>query len=157
MGARKIPPDAFDIYLSLGPKRSYQAVAEKLGVAKRSVTAVAKREDWQGRVQKVEAKAREAVDQKATETLAAMKERHLRMLEVVQAKALQALKTMPIETAYQAVRALATAIEQERLARGEPSERTAVEIEAMIRREHDMVLLKPGEKEDWGAFERPSD
>jgi hypothetical protein len=78
------------------------------------------------------------------------------MLEVIQAKALQALKTMPIETAYQAVRALATSIDHERVVRGEPTERTAVEIETRIRKEHEMLFLKPGEKEEWGDLEHPS-
>ena len=37
---KKIPPDAFDFYFSLGPPRSYQAVADKYGVTKRAVTAL---------------------------------------------------------------------------------------------------------------------
>ena len=47
---RKIPPDAFDFYFSLGPPRSYQAVANKYGVTKRAVTNLAGREDWQRRL-----------------------------------------------------------------------------------------------------------
>ena len=47
MPARKIPPEAFDHYFSLGPERSYEAVARKYGVTKRAVTKLAKRESWQ--------------------------------------------------------------------------------------------------------------
>ena len=49
---------------------------------------------------------------------------------------------MPLETAYQAVRALAIAIEQERVVRGEPDERTAVDIETMIKREYETLLAE---------------
>ena len=35
---------------SLGPGRSYQAVADRYGVSKRAVTALAKRENWQARL-----------------------------------------------------------------------------------------------------------
>ena len=157
MGLRKIPDDAFEVYLSLGPSRSYAALAGRFGVNKRSVTAIAKREDWQGRIRVVETKAREASDMKATEALAAMRTKHLKMLEVVQAKALEALKRMPLATAYQAVRALATAIDQERVTRGEPEDQTKVDVEAIIKREYQMLFGKPGEKEedDWSDLEHP--
>ena len=91
MGVRKIPDDAYDFYFGLGPNRSYEGVAQKFGVTKRAVTSIANRDDWQGRIRAVEAKARESADQQATATLTAMRQKHLRMLEVVQAKALQAL------------------------------------------------------------------
>jgi hypothetical protein len=61
---------------------------------------------------------------------------------------------MPIETAFQAVRALIASVEQQRLIRGEPSERTAIDIERIIRREYEQCMLKPGEKDDWN-FDGP--
>ena len=69
---KKIPPDAFDFYFSLGPPRSYQTVADKYGVTKRAVTNLAKREDWQQRLAEIEAKAREEADKKRTHTLDAV-------------------------------------------------------------------------------------
>ena len=71
----KIPADAFDHYFALGPGRSYQAVAEKYGVTKRSITKLAKRENWQRRLHDVEAKARERSDERKGETLDEMNER----------------------------------------------------------------------------------
>ncbi len=59
---KKIPPEAFDHYFSLGPPRSYQAVAERYGVTKRAVTNLARREDWQRRLTEIEAKARDEAD-----------------------------------------------------------------------------------------------
>ena len=38
---RKIPPDAFAYYFSLGPNRSYLAVAKHFGVSKQAVTKLA--------------------------------------------------------------------------------------------------------------------
>ena len=156
MGARKIPADAFEVYVSMGTSRSYAAIAERFHVNKRSVTALAAREDWQGRLATMERKAKEAVDQKAAETLEAMKARHLAVYQALQRKALEALRVKSIDSAMDAVRALDVALEGERLIRGEPTERTAVEIEAKIRRDHEVLFLKPGQKEDWSDLERPA-
>ncbi len=41
-------------YFSLGPGRSCQALADRYGVSKRAVTALAKRENWQARLAEVE-------------------------------------------------------------------------------------------------------
>ena len=61
---KKIPADAFDHYFSLGPGRSYQQVADRYGVSKRAVTAMAKRENWQARLAAVEQKAQARMDEK---------------------------------------------------------------------------------------------
>ncbi len=116
--ARKLPPDAFSYYAGLGPERSYQVVAEHYGVSKQAVTKLAVRESWQ------------------------------RRLEDIERKALETLKTMPLATAMEAVRALDMSIAKERLVRGEPSDRTAIEVEEVIRREYDRWLVTPGEGRD---------
>ena len=139
--AKKIPPDAFHFYLALGPARSYQAVADRCGVSKRAVTKLATRERWQDRVVELEAKARAGAEQKALESLEAMNLRHLRSLKIVQGKALEALRSMPLSTAMEAVRSLDMAIRQERLIRGEPSDRTAVSVEEVIKREYQRWML----------------
>jgi len=149
---KKLPPDAFSFYVGLGPERSYQAVAKHYGVSKQSVTKLAVREDWQKRIESIEHKAQQGVDQRATETLELMNERHLKTLQVIQRKALEALRASPIESAMDAVRALEIGIRQERLVRGEPSERTAVGVEEVIRREYDRWLgSTPEETEDEGS------
>lgn len=136
--ASKIPTDeAFEAYFALGSNRSYQAIAEKYGVSKRSVTNVAVRDRWQARIAERETKARQATDQKAVETLESMNDRHLKSLKVIQGKALEALRTMSLESAMEAVKALDLAIKQERVVRGQPADRTAVAIEDLIRSEHE--------------------
>ena len=104
MARRKIPQDAFTFYLSLGRERSYQRVAEHYGATKRAVAMVAARERWQERAAELERKAQEKVNEKAQESIEEMNERHLKLARVVQAKALEALKRYPLETALQAVR-----------------------------------------------------
>ena len=154
MGTRKLPPDAFDAYFALGPGRGYEAVAEKFGVSKRAVTALAKRENWQQRLIAIEQKARERVDQKAAETLEAMKERHLKVYQAVQRKALDALRQIPITNANQLVRALGMALDGERVVRGEPSDR--IDIAAIIKREYETLMVKGGGTDEWSDLERPA-
>jgi hypothetical protein len=120
---RKIPPDAFEFYLSLGVERSYRAVAEKFGVSKQAVTKCAAREKWQHRLDEIDAKARAQSEKKATETMAAVRERHLAASRVILGKGLEALRNMSLETAMEAVKAIDLAMKQERLILGEPTER----------------------------------
>ncbi len=134
--ARKLPHDAFEFYVSLGADRSYQVVADHFGVTKRAVTNRGRQESWQSRVAEIEAKARRGAEQRVVETLEDMNTRHMKSLRIVQARALEALRKMPIETAMEAVRALEIGIRQERLVRGEPSERTAINVEEVVRREY---------------------
>jgi folylpolyglutamate synthase/dihydropteroate synthase len=154
MASRKLPADAFDAYFALGPTRSYEAIAQKFGVTKRAVTALAKRENWQERLAAIEKKARESVDQKAVETLEAMKERHLKVYQAVQRKSLDALKQIPITNANQLVRALAMALEGERVVRGDVSDR--IDIATLIKKEYEQLMVKPGTEDDWSDLERPA-
>ena len=146
--ARKLPTDTFSYYAGLSPERSYQAVADHYGVSKQAVTKLAVRESWQQRLEDIERKARENVDQRASESLEVMNERHLKTLQVIQRKALETLRTMPLATAMEAVRALDMSIVKERLVRGEPSDRTEIAVEEVIRREYDRWLVTAGGSSD---------
>ena len=146
--ARKLPKDAFEFYVGLGPDRSYQAVADHFDVSKRAVTNRARQEQWQQRVAVLEAKARQGAEQRLVETLEEMNTRHIKSLRIVQARALEALRDMPLHTAMEAVRALDIGIRQERLIRGEPSDRTAVQVEDVIRREYSRWLSAEGEDQE---------
>ena len=138
---KKIPTDAFNHYFSLGPGRSYQAVAERYGVSKRAVTDLAKRENWQRRLLDIEAKAREEGDKKNTQALKAVHERQLQSLRLVQRRAIERLRETPIESAAEAARALAQAIKQENVILGEPGERTVLSVEETIRREYERWMV----------------
>ncbi len=145
--AGKLPTDAFDVYMSLGPSRSYQAVADHFGVSKRAVTNRATKERWQQRSGELEAKARQGAEQRLVETLEEMNTRHLRSLRVVQARAIEALRNHPLESAMDAVRALDISIRQERVIRGEPGDRTTVQLEEIVRREYSRWMTG-GEEEN---------
>lgn len=144
---RKIPLDAFTQYWTLGPDRSYQSVADHYGVSKRAITKVALKENWQAKIAELERKAHEAAEEKMVEDLEQMTARHVKVCKLIQRKALEALKSMPLSTAIEAVRALDLSIKQERLIRGEPTDRTALSVEDVIRREYDrwMVTTDTGE------------
>jgi hypothetical protein len=131
---RKIPPDAFDYYVSLGVERSYQQVAKRYGVSKAAVVNLAKRESWQQRIAQMEAKVREQSEKKAMESMAAVRERHLAASRIVLGKGLEALRNMSLESAMEAVKAIDLAMKQERLILGEPSERTALSVEDIRQR-----------------------
>ncbi len=150
---RKIPPDAFSYYVGLGLDRSYQALADHYAVSKQAVVKAAKRDRWQERLVEIERKAQEGADQRAVDNLEAMNGRHLKTLQAIQARALEALRTMPLASAMEAVRALDMCITKERLVRGEPSDRTAVSVEDAIRREYDRWMVpkdSTGEDADGG-------
>jgi hypothetical protein len=132
----RVPTDAYQHYVSLGPQRTYEALARHYGVSKRAITKRASREQWQERLSKVEAQARDRFDEKLAETLEAVNGRHLKTLRLVQAKAIEALRSMPLQSAMSAIRALDMAIKQERVILGEPNERTAVSVEDTIKREY---------------------
>lgn len=152
---RKLPPEALSFYLSLGPGRSYEKVAEHYEVDKRSVTNLAKREGWAEKLKEFERQAREKAEEKVRESTNAMNVRHLKTVQMIQKKALDALRTLPLATGMDAVRALILAVEKERLIRGEPSER--VDIAQIIKQECAALLLKPGEQDAWDDEEPPTD
>ena len=149
---RRIPPDeAFEYYASLGPSRSYAKVASHFGVARRSVTKHASRHGWSRRLLEIEARAREKSEQRMVDTLDEMNKRHLQVAKVIQAKALEALRSMPIESGMAAVRALDIGIRNERLVVGEPTDRNAVAVEDIIRREY-QAWLGTATDAEWDAL-----
>ena len=134
--AAKLPPSAIEYYLGLGAERSYEAVGRHFGVSKRTVVSRAMRDGWQRKVAEIESKAKAAGEKRALETLEEMNDRHLKSLRVIQGRALEALRAMPLDSAMDAVRALDIGIRQERIVRGEPSDRTEVSLEDVIKKEY---------------------
>lgn len=133
---KKLGEDAFAFYAGLGVGRSYERVAQEFGTSRRTVTKAAKRENWPERVLDIDRQARARLEQNAVESLESMNERHLKVAKYIQSKALDTLKSLPLNSAMNAVRALNLAIEIERLTRGEPTDRTAVSVEEIVKREY---------------------
>ena len=141
---RKIPADAFEFYAALGPERSYLKVAQHYGVTKRAVTKRAAQEDWAQRMAEVEERVRAESEDNAVELLREMNARHLKIAKALQGKALNALKSLPIDKAADVIRALELGVKQERLIQGEPSERSEMSVEEVTRREMQRWLVLEG-------------
>ena len=154
---RKIPPEAFDFYFELGPGRSYQAVADHFDVTKQAIVKKALKENWQARMADLEAKARKNRDAKLLESAEEVAERHLKMARAAQGKIVEALRQYPLTSAKDAIDALDKMIKLERTIRGEPTERTEVSVEQVLRDEWNKWMLKPGEVEDWSDLEGGSE
>lgn len=145
---RKVPSNAFEHYFSLGPSRSYQAVAEKYGVTKQAITKVAARERWPERLSELESQARQRSNEKAAETLEEMNERHRKILRAVLNKAIEGLKAVPVSTARDILRALELVMRQDRLIHGEPGERAGLSLEEITRREIQTLLIMDDDEEE---------
>ncbi len=110
---RKLPLWAFDHYLSLGPGRSYDAVAKEFNVTKAAVVRLAQRESWQERIQRIEAKTRELGDQRAVESITSIRERHAKLGKLLQGRGAEAIVRLQIQKPADALRAIEVGIEQE--------------------------------------------
>jgi hypothetical protein len=95
---RRLPPEAFAYYVSLGVGRSYQAVADHFGVTKTAVVNLAVRENWAEKLIQVEKRVGDAAAKKAEESIEQMNDRHLRSLKAVQGKAVGCNKTLSLLT-----------------------------------------------------------
>ena len=137
---RKIPDDAFERYVALGPGRSYRLLAQSLGVSKRGITKHAAQERWAERLGKIEQEARVKSDEKLVDVLGEARERHLKTVRAMQARALDALRKYPLNSGMEAVKAAELAIKLERIIVGEPSERTSVDIADVTRKEMERWL-----------------
>jgi hypothetical protein len=146
---RKIPPEAVTYYYGLGPGRSYEKVAAHYGVSKRAVVDLAKRENWQAAVEELDRKARERAEQKVLETNDEMNERQLKVFRYIQSRAIETLKALPLETAVEAVKAYTTAAEKERLIRGEPTDRTAINLEEIVKSEYRRLMRPDNGEDEW--------
>lgn len=150
----RIPDDAFSYYASLGPTRSYRAVARKYGVSKRAVTKLAAREQWSERLAQIEATAREILDKKLVDERVEMQERNLRMVRLMAARAVEGLGRFQATSYSESVRGGELSIKLGRLLMGEPSEHTAVSVEEKFRSEYQRWMV-PVEDED-GADQEAS-
>jgi hypothetical protein len=144
----KLPKEAFSFYVALGPARSYQKVAEHFGTDKRTVTRRATKENWPERLLQAEEKAREETEQDAVLILREMNARHLKIAKALQGKALEALRSLPIDRAADVIRALEIGVKQERLIHGEPSERSEMSVEEVTKRELSRWLVLGGGDDD---------
>lgn len=143
----RIPDDAFERYVAMGPNRSYQALAEELDVSKRAITKKAAKDGWTERLERIESAVQQKTDQKIAETLEAVRDRHLKTIRAMHSRALTGLKQFPLTDGMQALKAAELTIKLERLVLGESTERTET-IEEITRREIQDLLVIEGDGSD---------
>lgn len=153
MGRTKLPHDAIEFYYALGPGRGYAAVAEHFGVSKTAVANRAKKENWPGVIAEREKSLQTKVAEKTDAALDDVAERHLKLVRFVQRKALEKLRSLPMGTTAEAVRALDVAIKHERmiLGVGESMDQSAADVAEIVKRESERWLEVAGESEQVDA------
>ncbi len=130
--------EAFDEYWALGAERSIERLHELLAGAEpgsrpppglRTLYDWSSRYHWQDRIERLERQAREAADGARVDGLREMYERQAREALLLQQKGAGWLSEFVSDDASPeaAIRAIVEGAKLERLARGEPSDRTAVE------------------------------
>jgi len=140
--ARKVSQsEAFTLYIGLGHVRSYAAVAKHFGVTTRAVLFIAKRYDWAARLREIERIAEERIKEHSVEALLEARDRHLKSLRVLQAKALTGLRDNSVRSVAESTKALETAIRLERLILGESTSNTQVSVEERTQRELDQLVV----------------
>jgi len=144
----KIPDDAFDFYVALGPARSYQAVADRYGVTKRAVVKHAAKERWTERLGEVQEAARLQSDKDLANEVVEMRDRHKRMLKAMAVRALSGLKDLPLRNGMEAIRAAELVIRMERIIFGEGDETGDESIEEITKREIQTLLRPVDDSED---------
>jgi hypothetical protein len=154
MTTRKLPPDAYSYYLSLGVGRSHTQVAKHYGVQKGTVTERSVKEKWQDKIKAAEREAQELAEKKAQESINEMNERHLKTAQLVQRKGLEDMRSRPFATSGDAARAIFMGMEKERLIRGEPSQR--VDVVEIIKQQYQALVLPPGQEDNWDEDAEPA-
>lgn len=143
--ARKVPESAaFTLYVGLAHVRSYAAVAKHYDVKTRTILFIAKRHRWAERLREIEALAEERVREHNVGLVIEARERHLKALKVLQAKALTGLRDNSVRSVAESTRALEAAIRLERLILGESTSNSNVSVAERQQRETDQLVIDDG-------------
>ncbi len=141
MTLNKIPDEAFEFYVGLGPGRSYEAVATHYDVSKNGVAKKAARDNWTERLVRIEREVQERMDRKIADSIEDMRERHLKAAKAMMGRAIKGMQEFPLTSGMEAIRAAELAIKLERLIAGESSERTEISVTEAIKRETQRWLV----------------
>ena len=145
---KRLPADAFGFYVALGSARSYQAVADHFEVHKRTVVRTADRENWNERLEAIEKEARASADKQLAKDLGDAYLRHRKILAAMASRAARALQEFPLTSGMEGMRGAALVIKLERVLMGEPTERTTIDLEQVVRREFSQLMEVDGDEDD---------
>lgn len=144
---RKIPPEAFEDYMSLGLGRSYTILAKKYGVTKRAITYRAAEEHWQERIDRIEEEVRREAERKLIDELSELRATHIRTLRLLTVRAIEALKEHKLTSAMEGAKVAEIAIRLERMMLGETTDERGGSVERVTREEIDRLLAIEAESE----------
>ena len=128
----RMPSDSFERFMGLGPQRTYQKLADALGVSKRSVVRRARRDAWQTRLAKIAVEVQVKTDAKLADDGADVNARHLKTLRLLQARALQGLASLPLRSGTDCARILDMAIKAERSVLGKDKPERGTTLEELV-------------------------
>ncbi len=152
---KKLPPESFAYYVSLGIERSYEKVAERYNCSKVAVTNKATKEKWQEQIHELAEQARHRFEIDAQDEMNVVRARQLQAARALQGKALEMLRDLKPERAIKAAPALKIGWHHELLLLGEPTARNE-SVEEVTRREvHQLLVSKDAEV--WGAPDGSAD
>lgn len=112
--SNRIPHDAFQRYIDMGASRSYQALADALGVSKRAVTKRAKRDGWRKRLLDLQTEARLGGEDRVVADLRAMNRRHLELAHAMQRHGVALLLGGDAGSRVEALRSIRHGVDLER-------------------------------------------
>jgi len=113
--------EAFEYWYSLND-RSCPEVAEKFGISKRTARRWNLEEEWEEEAENRDQKIFAKVEEKVIETIADMNLRHITSAIRVQDQILDTIDKLTPRSLSEAFSALETAVNIERVAKGEPSD-----------------------------------
>ncbi len=115
----RVPRCAYDDWVALGPGRSFAQLAARYGVTDRALRKRAENEGWRERLAIAERAAHAAANVQSADSLQEVQSRHLKMAKLLQAKAIEALRSTHLGAGASAIRALDTSVKLERLLLGQ--------------------------------------
>lgn len=134
-GVTKVPEDAFAFFVALGSGRTYDEVAKRYQVSKRTVTRAAAREKWTERLVGIEERTRQLTDERLVDTLHERDMRHRRIVMAMAARAAKALQTHELTSCMEGAKVAELAIKLERLISSQPAEAMTISVEKATRDE----------------------
>lgn len=132
---RKLPSNAFELYVALGPTRSYRTIAEQFSCDKKTVLRYARNENWQEKLRHIEAEAWARKEMTLAERMAESNQKTLEICCKLRERCLTVLEKAEFTTS-EALRGLQLAIETERVVLGMPTDRVARDSRVAVARVH---------------------
>mgnify|MGYP000845557772 CR=1 FL=1 len=129
--------EAFELYYSLGDKRSLMSVARQCGVSERTVARWSKLFNWQERVEQRDIENARRLEEKTNETVVATKANYRKIIKAAIGRWVKRFQGGEIDV--ESVWDLERLVKLDLLLMGEPTDRSEHESRVTERHEYDIV------------------